>query len=181
MRTAIFGALAAAACLLAGPAQAAQSWGLIGEEEARFEAKVVDVLCELTGNCPDDCGDGDRQLGLLKDDGTLIMPLKNMVSFAGAAEELLPYCGKRVVADGLFAENRGHRIFALQFVREAPDGEWRRANRFQKVWAEENGVEPDSQEAKQWFRNDPRIQELIQRDGKLGLGPEADKAYFSKE
>ena len=26
---------------------AAKSWGLLGEEMARFEAQIVDVLCEL--------------------------------------------------------------------------------------------------------------------------------------
>lgn len=181
MRGTIYAAVAAVGCFLAVSAQAAQSWGLIGEEEARFEAKVVDVLCELTGNCPADCGGGERQLGLLKDDGTLIMPLKNQVIFAGASAELLPYCGERVVADGLFANNRGHRIFALQFVRKAPDGDWNRANRFQKVWAEEHGVAADSEEAKKWFRHDPRIERLIERDGKLGLGPEADREFLSEE
>lgn len=181
MRTAIFGALAATVWLVAGTAQAAQSWGLIGEEKARFEAKVVDVLCELTGNCPDNCGGGGRQLGLLKDDGTLIMPLKNVVPFAGAAHDLLPYCGRRVVADGLFANNRGHRVFALQFVRAAPDGKWHRADRFKEVWAEENGVAPDSETAGKWFRHDPRVRKLIESDGKLGLGPKADEAYFADE
>lgn len=181
MRTVIVSALAATVWLVAGTAQAAQSWGLIGEEEARFEAKVVDVLCELTGDCPAECGGGARQLGLLKDDGTLVMPLKNVVPFAGAAHDLLPYCGQRVMADGLFATNRGHRIFALQFVRAAPDGEWSRADRFKEVWADENGVAPDSKEAEQWFRHDPRIERLIEQDGKLGLGPKADEAYFADE
>jgi hypothetical protein len=181
MRKAIFGALAAAACLVGGTAQAADSWGLIGEEKARFEAKVVDVLCELTGDCPANCGDGARQLGLLRDDGTLVLAMKNVVPFAGAADELLPFCGERVEADGLFANNRGHRIFALQFVRPVPDGEWRRANRFKEVWAEANDVDPDSETASKWFRHDPRVEKLIERDGKLGLGPAADEAYFADE
>lgn len=181
MRSTIFAALAAAVCVLAASAQAAQSWGLIGEEEARFEAEVVDVLCELTGDCPADCGDGERQLGLLQDDGTLIMPLKNQVPFAGAAAELLAYCGARVVADGLFANNRGHRVFALQFVRKAPEGDWHRADRFLENWAEAHGVAADSKEAKTWFRHDPRIQRLIERDGKLGLGPAADEDVLSGE
>ena len=49
----------AAAVLLAGAAGAqdfsegseADSWRLLGEELARFEATVVDVLCEITGDC----------------------------------------------------------------------------------------------------------------------------------
>lgn len=158
----------------AAPAGAAQEWGLPGEETARFEAKVVDVLCELTGDCPTDCGGGARQLGLLTDDGRLVLPLKNVVPFAGAAAELIDFCGKRVVADGLFTTNRGLTVFALQFVREAPDGEWRRANRFLDKWAVEHGVAVDSPEAKRWFRNDPRIRRLVDEQGKLGLGREAD-------
>ena len=49
-------------------ALAAESWGLPEEEKTRFEAKVVDALCELTGDCPDRCGGGKRQLGLLTDE-----------------------------------------------------------------------------------------------------------------
>ena len=30
---------------LAGGAEAAQSWNITGEEIARFDAKVVDILC----------------------------------------------------------------------------------------------------------------------------------------
>ena len=52
-----------------GAAWAAEEWGLPGEEVVRFEAKVVDILCELTGDCPADCSDGTRQLGLLTAEG----------------------------------------------------------------------------------------------------------------
>jgi len=167
---------------LAAPslAQAAESWGLINEEKARFQAKVVDVLCELTGDCPDNCGRGTRQLGLLTDEGRLVLALKNQVPFAGAAEELVGFCGQRVEADGLFSTNRGHRVFALQFVRAAPDGEWRRANHFLSRWAEHNRVDPKSKEAKQWFRNDPRVKERIAVEGRLGLGPAADQEYLNR-
>ena len=100
-----------------GGANAADSWGLEGEKIARFEAKVVDIACELTGNCPANCGAGNRQLGLLTDAGRLVLPTKNQVPFAGAAWELVDFCQKRVVVDGLFVNNRGHEIFALQFVK----------------------------------------------------------------
>ncbi len=164
-----------------GAARAAESWGLPGEEEVRFEAKVVDILCELTGDCPADCGAGQRQLGLLKDDGTLVLPLKNQVLFAGVAAELIGYCARRVVADGLMATNRGYRVFALQFVKGAPNGKWRRANRFLPKWAAENGVGPKLLTARRWFENDPRVKDLIARDGKLGLGLEADKKYLESQ
>ncbi len=153
------------------PATAAQGWGLIGEEIVRFDAKVVDVLCELTGDCPDNCGGGKRQLGLIDANGKLIPVFKDAVPFAGAAAELIDFCGKTVTADGLFSTNRETTIFSLQFVREAPDGKWRKSNRFLRKWAKTNGVEVNSNAAKAWFRNDPRVKALIAREGKLGLGP----------
>jgi hypothetical protein len=56
----------------------AESWNLYAEQPARFEAKVVDILCEITGDCPADCGAGKRQLGLLRTvDQALVYPNKN--------------------------------------------------------------------------------------------------------
>lgn len=154
----------------AAGALAAESWGLPEEEETRFEAKVVDTLCELAGDCPDRCGEGKRQLGLLTDGGELVLPIKNVVPFAGTTVELLEFCGKRVIADGLFSTNRGVKVFALQFVRPAPDGKWRRANRFINRWAEANGVDAKGDRAREWFRNDPAVVKVIKRDGVLGTG-----------
>lgn len=164
-----------------GPARAAEEWGLPNEKVARFEAKVVDILCELTGDCPPDCGAGKRQLGLIDAKGRLVLPLKNQVPFAGAAWELIDFCGKSVVADGLFTGNRGYTVFALQFVRAAPDGKWRRANRFLGRWAEQNGLPADTPKAGRWFANDPAVTETIAAQGKLGLGPAADRAWSAKQ
>jgi hypothetical protein len=177
----IFAALFGGLLLFGGTARAASSWGLPGEEIVRFDAKVVDLLCELTGDCPEQCGGGKRQLGLLTDEGTLIPAVKNKVAFAGAADELIDFCGKRVTADGLFTTNRGHKLFVLQFVREAPDGKWRGANRFSPKWAERNGLDAKDPKVKQWFRNDPRVKALIEKQGKLGLGPEADRKYMESQ
>ena len=56
----------------------ARSWNLWAEQPARFEATVVDILCELTGDCPNNCGDGNRQLGLVRAvDDVLVFPNKN--------------------------------------------------------------------------------------------------------
>ena len=173
--------LLAGVALSTGAARAAESWGLPGEQTLRFEARVVDLLCELTGDCPADCGAGKRQLGLLKDDGTLVLPLKNQVIFAGAAAELIGFCAQRVVADGLMVSNRGYSFFALQFVKPLPDGKWQRANRFLPQWAAQNGVDAKSATAKRWFENDPRVTDLVARDGKLGLGPEADRTYLESQ
>ncbi len=169
------------AVFAASPALAAEEWGLPEEKVVRFEAKVVDILCELTGDCPKQCGGGKRQLGLLADDGTLVLAFKNKVPFAGAADDLIDFCGKRVTADGLFTTNRGHKLFVLQFVRAAPDGKWRGATRFSPKWAERNGLDAKDPKVKQWFRNDPRVKRLIEEHGKLGLGPEADKKYLDSQ
>ena len=55
------------AVLLNGPgaSQAAEEWGIDGEKKARFEAKVVDVLCELTGDCPADAVPASGSWGCL--------------------------------------------------------------------------------------------------------------------
>lgn len=181
MRHLTLAAVVAAALLTSGAARAADSWGLPGEEIVRFEAKVVDVLCELAGDCPAQCGAGTRQLGLLKDDGTLVLPLKNQTFFSGAVDELIDFCAQRVVADGLMVTNRGYTIFALQFVKAAPDGKWRRADRFLSKWAKRNGLDPKDKKVKRWFENDPRVEALIARDGKLGLGLEADRKFLEAQ
>jgi hypothetical protein len=181
MKHIAFAVFAGAVLLGATPAFAAEEWGLPNEKTARFEAKVVDILCELTGDCPADCGAGKRQLGLVDDAGKLTLPLKNQALFSGASAELIDFCGKRVIADGLFTTNRGYTIFALQFVREAPKGKWRRANRFLGKWAESNGLPSDSPKAKSWYKHDKRIKDIIAAQGKLGLGPEADKRLLKKQ
>ena len=142
--------------------------------------EVVDVVCELAGDCPANCGDGARQLGLLRDDGKLILPTKNFTPFSGAAWELIDFCGKQVIADGLLTTNHDTTIMALQFVKEAPDGKWRRTNRFIPKWAAKNGFAPNGKEAKRWFAHDPEIKARFAETGRLGLGPAADKAYFDK-
>lgn len=172
MQRILFAILIGISAWATGGAWAAEGWGLPNEEAVRFEAKVVDILCELTGDCPADCGGGARQLGLLTAEGELVLPIKNMVIFAGAAGELAEYCGQQVVADGLFTTNRGHKIFALQFLRPIPDGQWQRANRWLGQWARENGVAADSDAAEAWYVNDPRVKRIIAEQGKLGLGPE---------
>ena len=155
------------AALLIGPgvSQAAEEWGIDGEKKARFEAKVVDVLCELTGDCPADCGSGKRQLGLLRDDGTLVLAVKNFDIFAGAADDLKGFCGKRIVADGLLINNPKIPLFALQFKKLAPDGKWSRANQFGKDWSKANG----GKKSGQWFKNDPKIKKAIAEKGVFGI------------
>ena len=158
--------IAVSAFLFAGtPAKAAEEWGIDGEAKVRFEAKVVDVLCELTGDCPANCGGGKRQLGLLKDDGKLLLAVKNVDIFAGAVNDLISFCGKRIVADGLLISNPKMPLFALQFKRLAPDGKWSRADQFGKDWSKANG----GKAAGQWFKNDKTIKKVIAEKGVFGI------------
>ena len=155
----------AALAMASTAAHAANEWGIEHEEKARFEAKVVDILCELTGDCPANCGDGSRQLGLLKDDGTLILATKNFDPFAGAVNDLAAFCGQKIEADGLLISNPKMPLFALQFKRPV-GGEWSRANQFGKDWAEAN---PNRGKANQWFRNDATVKRLIGEKGVFGI------------
>lgn len=160
--------LATAALLTIGlgtaTAQAANLWGIDGEEKSRIQVQVVDILCELTGDCPDNCGDGKRQLGLLQEDGTLLLAIKNNDPFAGTANDLAPFCGQRIEADGLLIKNDRMNMFVLQFKRSLPDGEWSRANWFTRDWTEQHG-----KPANRWFEDDPVIQAELEENGILGL------------
>jgi len=148
-----------------GVSQAAEEWGIDHEKKARFEAKVVDVLCELSGDCPTNCGDGKRQLGLLKDDGILVLAVKNVDIFAGAVNDLIGFCQKRIVADGLLINNPKAPLFALQFKKLAKDGKWSRASQFGKDWSKANGGKKGSQ----WFKNDSTIKKIISENGVYGI------------
>jgi hypothetical protein len=187
MRAALAGLLA----LLALPAAAgdysagseAAEWGLLGEEKARFEARVVDILCTLAGDCPAECGGGTRQLGLLRTaDGQLVLPLKNVQPlFTGAAIDLLPFCGKAVEVDGLLVGDEDQtkvKFFQVQRIRETGDGDWAKTNRWTKVWAEANPA--PAQEKGEWFRKDPRVRARIGAEGWFGLGLERDAAILKE-
>lgn len=178
--------LATAFALLATPLAAqdfstnseAKTWNLYAEVPAQFEGKIIDVMCELTDNCPANCGDGDRQLAILRSaDDQIVMALKNnQAAFTGAVTDLLPYCGQTVTVDGLMIEDEDFPIRNSYLVqRIKPEGaEWTKANQFTKVWAAEN---PDAKGKGPWFRRDPRINALIAADGYLGLGLEVDEAF----
>jgi len=177
---------AAAFALIAGPIAAqdfsekseARSWNLYAEVPALFEAKVVDVMCELTGDCPENCGAGDRQLGLLrKADGALTMATKNnQPAFTGAVVDLLPYCNQDVTVDGMLIEDEDFPVKNIYLVQriKAEGADWAKASQFTKVWAATN---PDAKGKGAWYRRDPRIIAQIEKDGYLGLGLEIDKAF----
>lgn len=156
----------------------AKSWNLYAEVPARFEAKVVDVLCELTGDCPAECGAGTRQLGLIRSaDDVMVLPMKNsQPAFTGAAEELVPFCNQVIEVDGLMIEDEeigASNIYLVQRIK-AGDADWIKANTWTKKWAQKY---PEAKGKGPWFRRDPRVKDVIASEGYLGLGLEADVTY----
>lgn len=168
MRAAIIGATA---LLLAGSdaARAADAWGIENEKPMELNATVVDIACRLTGDCPADCGAGRRQLGLLTDEGRLLPAAKGNVFFAGATVDLLPYCGRKVMTDGLLIESPAMPLYFVQSLRESPAEPWRPAEAFLTAWKAGNG------EAEEWWRADPTIKAAIAKDGVLGIPGTAPK------
>lgn len=163
MKTMVLLAATAALMLSPGIANAADGWGIDKEKEVEIEVTVVDIACQLTGDCPDNCGDGKRQLGLLTEDGKLRAAVKATTLFAGPHLDLLPYCGKKVFADGLLIENPAMTIFMVQNLRDNKDEKLRTTNAFEKDWTARNG------KADEWMRADPAVKKVIAEDGVLGI------------
>jgi hypothetical protein len=159
----------------------ANSWNLVGEQKARFSGKVVDILCELSGDCPDNCGAGARQLGIVRGaDNALIPVLKNgQPLFNGAIPDLLPYCNQAVDVDGLILSDetiKSGPLYQIQLIRREGEAEWAKTNLWTTKWAEDHPEFADK--TGEWFRNDPAVQKQIAADGYFGLGKEADEQYI---
>jgi len=191
MRTPIISlfALLAVAMSLASPSMAqgkmskAKSWGLTGQVKARFDAKVVDILCEVSGGavCAANCGAGTLQLGVIrKSDGKLFPASKNSQAiFSGAVADLLPYCGKDVEVDGLLTGEGDIKTYQVQLIRESGKKKWNKTRRFTSAWRNKF---PDASKKKgAWYRKDPRVKKQIEESGWLGLGKDADIAYAEDE
>ena len=159
----------------------AKSWNLYGEVPARFEARVTDALCALTGDCPDDCGAGKRQMVLIRTaDDVMILPNKNsQAAFTGAAVDLAPYCNQTVEVDGLLIEDEdvgAQNVYLVQRIKTA-GGDWAKANTWTKKWA---AAHPEAKGKGPWFRRDPRVKAAIAAEGYLGLGLEEDAAFIKE-
>ena len=161
----------------------AKSWGLLGEELARFDGKVTDALCALTGDCPADCGAGMRQMGVVRAaDGQFLLATKNtQPAFTGATVDLAPYCGQQVEIDGLLVGDRdvtpglgGAKLLQVQTVRVA-GADPAKTDRWTADWAARN---PDAPGKGPWFQRDPAVNAQIEAHGRLGLGAEADQQYI---
>ncbi|MBV9079134.1 MAG: hypothetical protein JO048_16855 [Methylobacteriaceae bacterium] len=152
----------------------AESWGLQNESLAVISGKVVDIVCELSGDCPSGCGQGLRQLGIVTSAGKLIPVSKNgQPAFTGAIQELFPFCQKTVDLDGLYAGDTKNRLFQVQLIRETGAQSWIKAERWTQEWAKQNPSLAGS--ADEWYFQDPRIAAQIKARGYLGLGPGADR------
>jgi hypothetical protein len=155
--------LTVAAMLLPMAAHAADSVGGKNEKPMELTGVVVDIVCEVAGRCSPNCGDGKRQLGIRQANGKLTAVVKNAELFAGAQVALAPLCGKTVVLDGLLFENPQMPIFMAQGLKTDPAAkEFTPVEGFIAQWTAANGA------ADEWFRADPRVKELIARNGVLG-------------
>lgn len=154
---------------LARGADAADLIGLTGEEIFTARARVVDVACRLTGSCPPECGRGARLLGLETAEGRLLLAAKDAGYFTGAVRDLLPFCGRDLIVDGVTVTNHGATVFMLQRYRTDETAPWTEARRTVADWAASRGFKADGPEAGEWFRRDERIRAAIARKGRLGV------------
>lgn len=161
-----------------------EGWtNLQGREPARFTARVTDIVCALTGDCPADCGNGARLMGLIREaDEALVLVSKNReAAFNGGGEDLVPYCGQTVEVDGLLVGDPAvapTKVYQVFLIRPEGAEEWVKANRWTRIWREKH-PEAASKDGP-WFRNDPAIAARIAEDGYLGLGPEADATFIEE-
>ena len=164
MRNLVLSTAALAAALALSPAaRAGEGVGADNETVVSFEARVVDLACEIGGTCPANCGDGKRQFGLLTRDGKLRPAVKALTLFAGPSFDLLPYCGKSVFVDGLLVENPKLTLYFVQGIRTTPAGEFAASDAFEKQWTAAHGA------SEEWMRNDPLVKSIIAKDGILGI------------
>ena len=163
--------LSALACVK--PIFAADLLGVNEEKPLVTKGRVVDVACDLTNNCPTNCGNGKRQLGILTESGTLYLAAKSAAIFAGAVKDLLPYCGKMVEIDGSTTAQFGGTLLYIARMRLAEGTEtvdpWQSTEEFTRDFAKRNNLAPDDMKVDEWYRFDKTATEAVQKHGKLGV------------
>jgi hypothetical protein len=155
--------------LTASTVQAADKLGIPGEEEVTTQGKVVDVSCELTRDCPAQCGAGKHQLGVKTPEGKILLAAKNAVNFMGSTRDLLAFCGKDIWVDGVTTNNFGTKLLMVQRYKASEKAEWRDANQSIIEWAKANHVKPDSEQAENWMRNDRLVKAAVAKKGRAGV------------
>ncbi|NJM34363.1 MAG: hypothetical protein HC850_06240 [Rhodomicrobium sp.] len=161
----------------------ANSWGLTGETKARFAGKVVDMLCELTGQCAESCGGGTQQLGIVRSaDNALVPVLKNgQPLFNGAIPDLMPYCGQMVEVDGLLIGDENgtdSKFYQIQLIRRQGESEWQKTELWSKKWDADHPKE--AAQPGDWYRKDPVIVKHIEKNGYFGLGKAVDEQWIKE-
>jgi hypothetical protein len=149
--------------------RAAESLGILGEELLTTRGTVVQVSCEVAGVCAPDCGGGKELLGILTEDGRLLLAAKSLVNFRGATADLAPLCGRVVIVDGLTTTSAGATLLMVQRYRLSEQEPWREANEEGIDWAKAHGVASDSGEAENWFRHDAQVDAAVAKRGKTGV------------
>ena len=168
MRLNLLGALLlAAAAVPAGPAFAAESWGLMNEKVVELEGEVVDLACAVAGDCAPACGGGRRLLGFVTAEGRLLPLAKGAVNFANGVADLLPFCGRRLQVDGLLIESPAMPMLFVQNLRENAQSPWRPSAAFERDWKAANPAQAEA--AAEWFRADPAVKAAIAADGVYGV------------
>jgi len=155
--------------LIAGSSQAAEKLGVPNEEEVTTKGKVVDVSCELTRDCPAQCGAGRHQLGIKTAEGKLLLAAKSSDNFMGSVRDLLPYCGKEIWVDGVTTNNFGTKLLMVQRYKTSEKAEWRTSSQSIIEWAKAHNVKPDSDQAESWMRNDAKVKAAVAKKGRVGV------------
>lgn len=143
--------------------RAGESVGAQYENVTEMQGVVVDVLCELTGSCPANCGNGTRLLGLKDEKGEITPIAKGAPIFANATPSVLPFCGKPLQVDGLLIENPKMRLYYVQRYRANASEAWKDDEAFEVQWKAKHG------DTNEWFRDDPIVKEAIGDKGILGI------------
>lgn len=144
-------------------ARAADLWGIEGERAVVLKGRVVDLLCEVGGQCAPDCGGGRRQLGLVDASGRLYPAAKGNTLFAGAVADLAPYCGREVEVDGLVIESARMPLLFVQTLKAPGDTAFQPAEAFGKAFEAAYG------KAEEWYRAHPAVKEAIAENGVFGI------------
>jgi hypothetical protein len=162
--------MSAVAVLVAlGSARGADSLGVSNEQLLVTKGKVVDLACELTHECPPDCGAGKRPLGLKTDGGKLYVAAKSNTIFAGLSHDLVAYCGMEIIADGLTTSNYGTTLLMIQRFKPNGAADWVLTDKFATDWAKQQNAAPDGKETEEWYRHDADVLRAVDRHGKTGL------------